>query len=279
MVVVMTPHEFQQRYSIDAKTLRGYLRRRWPDHQQNDRWDLNSAMVDDAREHFGIPASSSVRAMPAPTPRHSPPLTAAPGAGVPRSLGLHTHLRDLANAAGIPLEIGRPVPWLSGNGHMNPIVTTTAAPELVNALSAIHETLGGVHAALAAKRPGNPPTPDLVHTPTGCLIEVDEVQHFTSARLRSLELYPSVRLGFETAEYRSLIARFQAKGDKAFAHKVTADFPQPGGRQAQRAYNDALRDLLAPTFTGHPVIRIPAPDRVIDASSIDRLLTALSKLR
>jgi hypothetical protein len=80
-----------------------------------------------------------------------------------------------------------------------------------------------------------------------------------------------VPLGCDIEEYRQLIGRWRSKGDAAFAHRVSRDFPRPGGRQAQRAYNDALRDLLAPTFTGRPVLRIPAPDRSVS--------TALARLR
>ena len=278
MVAGMTPHEFQQHHGIDSKRLRSYLRDRWPNHHHNDPWDLNPTMVDDACAHFGTAPSHSVAQQAGPASSHARATISTSGGAPPHSSGLHVRLRDLASAAGIPLEFGRPVPWLSGQGHTNPIVTAGAAPELVMALAAIHGTLGGSHAALAAKRAGNPPTPDLVHTPTGCLIEVDEVQHFTSARLQTLALYPPVRIGFDVAEYRSLIARFRAKGDKAFTHRVAVDFPRPGGRQAQRAYNDALRDLLAPTYTGHPLIRIPVPDRVFDHSTLDRLMAAVSQL-
>lgn len=98
---------------------------------------------------------------------------------------------------------------------------------------------------------------------------MDEVQHFTTARLKSFEFYPpdSV-LGFDMDEYRRLIVKWRAKGDSAFAHKVAPDFPNRGGRQAQRAYNDALRDLLAPTFTRLPVIRVPLPDRSPSVASV-----------
>ena len=187
--------------------------------------------------------------------------------------GVHLDLLSAATRAGVPFALGRPVSWLSGRGHLNPIVAENAPPEVVDALARMHSALGGDAAALAAKRPGSPPTPDLVHTPSGGIIEVDEVQHFTTARLRTFEYYPeSVPLGFDVDEYRRLIERWRAKGDRAFAHKVSTDFPQLGGRQSQRAYNDALRDLLAPTFTGLPVIRIGLPERW--SSGALRTLTA-----
>jgi hypothetical protein len=192
--------------------------------------------------------------------------------------GLHVALLELGRDAGIPLALGRSVPWLTGRGHVAPVVQESAPAHLVAALSLMHYELGGDAQALAEKRAGNQPTPDLIHTELGCFIEVDEVQHFTSARLRTLERYPAgVPLGFDLAQYRDLVARWRAKGDKAYAHKVSKDFPAVGGRQAQRAYNDALRDLLAPTFTSRPVVRIAVPDRSLNGI-VDRLREALASL-
>ncbi len=174
--------------------------------------------------------------------------------------GVHLAVLDLALKAGLPLAKGRAVSWLSGRGHLNPAVTDAPRAALT-ALASIHRFLGGDAGALAGKKPGNPPTPDLVHTETGCIIEVDEVQHFTTARLLTLDHYPDgVALGFDPDEYRRLIQRWRVKADAAFAHRTSADFPERGGRQSQRAYNDALRNLLAPVYTGLPAIRIPVPD-------------------
>lgn len=192
--------------------------------------------------------------------------------------GLHLDLLDAATGARIPLALGRAVSWLSGRGHLNTPVAEQAPSNVVAALADIHAGLGGDPDALAAKRPGSPPTPDLVHTETGGIVEVDEVQHFTTARLRSFSYYPGdVPLGFAVDEYRRVIERWRVTGDRAFAHRVSTDFPRPGCRQAQRAYNDALRDLLAPTFTGLPVIRVALPERWSSGalltlrSAIDRL--------
>lgn len=183
-----------------------------------------------------------------------------------------------ARAAGIDLVLGRSVPWLTGRGHLAEIVNRQAPGHIVECLADLHQMLGGRADLLVSKRLSNPPTPDLFHQPTGCVIEVDEVQHFTSARLVTLDHYPAdVPLGFALADYRSLVERWRPKGDRAYPHKVSVDFPQPGGRQAQRAYNDALRDLLAPSFTGHPVIRLAVPDRSL-AGLVAQLADAVSRL-
>jgi len=271
----MTPHEFQTRYDVDAKRLRGYLRKRWPHHPKNDPWYLSPAMASEAKAHFGIASSPSAPIVE----RRVEVAGAITPTRTVRSAGLHRELFHLAIGVGIPLAFGAPVAWLSGQGHLNPMVAERAPTAEVAALTNIHLTLGGSAKALAGKRPGNPPVPDLVHVPTGCLIEVDEIQHFTTARLRTFDLYPPTELGYDVGTYRAAVVRHKSKGDRAFAHKVSVDFPNLGGRQAQRAYNDALRDLLAPTFTGHGVVRIPVPDRRIDQSTLGQLLQALERLR
>jgi hypothetical protein len=192
--------------------------------------------------------------------------------------GLHIALREIAAAEGVELAMGRPMPWLSGRGHHNELVQRESPPALVAVLAGIHHSLGGLDEVLAAKRAGNPPTPDLVHVATGCLVEVDEVQHFTTAREATLLRYPSgLRVGFDVDEYLALIEQWRPKADAAYAHRVSSDFPHAGGRQAQRAYNDALRDVLAPTFTGHPVIRVAVPGRSMDGV-LNRLLQGIEEL-
>lgn len=189
--------------------------------------------------------------------------------------GLEVAVAKLASAAGIDIVLGTKVPWLSGRGHLDDVVQSDAPASAINALAEIHLTLGGDADLLASKRAGNAPTPDLVHRPSGTIIEVDEVQHSTTARERSLRLYPGDAVtAFDLDRYLDLVSTWRAKGDAAFAHKTAKDFPAPGGRQAQRAYNDSLRDLLAPTFTGHPVIRVAVPDRSL-AGVADRLLAHL----
>ena len=171
------------------------------------------------------------------------------------------------------MSLGQKVHW-----HLADSLQGVVPAELLSVLATIHHQLGGNAALLASKIGGQQPIPDLIHDELGCVIEVDEVQHFTSARARTFELYPkTLRLGYSLSDYIGLVRQWNGRGDSSFAHKTASDFPNPGGRQAQRAYNDALRDLLAPSFTGYPVIRIAAPDRFM-GSALARLERAPKQL-
>ncbi|WP_278235535.1 hypothetical protein [Isoptericola sp. AK164] len=127
-------------------------------------------------------------------------------------------------------------------------------------MTEIFEALSGDPTAQAEKRltalPG-----DFVHAPTGTFVEIDESQHFTSHRLTTLDLYPAgAPLAFDLEQYRDLCVRWAPRSDRYFASKAAVAFG-PGGRQRQRAYHDALRDLATPPMGHPPVVRVPAPDR------------------
>lgn len=161
-----------------------------------------------------------------------------------------------AAADGVVLGRAR-VPWLNQRGHLGlPEQADTARRVLADIFTALH----GDPAAQKAKRltalPG-----DFVHEPTGTFIEVDESQHFTTHRLLTLDHYPAdTPLGFDIDECRTLCERWSPKSDKYRATKTAVGFGD-GGRQRQRAYHDALRDLATPAMGAPPVIRVPAPDR------------------
>jgi len=146
-------------------------------------------------------------------------------------------------------------PWLCQRGHL---ALEDAANNAREVLERIYVELGGNLDELAAA----PPTRlsgDFLHEPTGTLIEIDEQQHFTTARLRSLRLYPPEQpLGFDVDEYIALCRRHQGQANRAFAHRAACGFGA-GGRQQQRAYYDALRDLATPAVGHPPLIRIEAP--------------------
>ena len=177
------------------------------------------------------------------------------------SMGLEQLVASELGAEGIETVPAGSLPWLTVRGHLDSYVQRHAPASVLDTLSALHKNLGGDATLLAGKRTGTV-RPDLIVVATGQVIEVDEVQHFTTAREVSLGHYPEgVSLGFSLDDYRILVHRHRSEADRAFAHKRSADFDFAGGRQAQRAYNDTLRDLLAPIFTGHPVVRVAVPTR------------------
>lgn len=80
----MTPAEFQDHFGTNQKGLRRYLRDRWP-HAHNERWVLDEAMIVDALQHFGIPASSYGPATPQVNNQPPAPRTVeSPGGELPR---------------------------------------------------------------------------------------------------------------------------------------------------------------------------------------------------
>jgi hypothetical protein len=144
-------------------------------------------------------------------------------------------------------------------------------------LRLIYAALGGDETLLAGKRAGSDPRIDLLIADRALAVEADEIQHFTSDCLQTLELYhPDADVLFDVEEYRTLIGRWRVGGDGYRAAKPTKDFPRAGGRRSQRAFFDAFRDLAAPTF-GLRVLRTPAPE--CDGTlAYSRLTAALAKL-
>lgn len=172
---------------------------------------------------------------------------------------------------GVRLSSGAPVRWLTPRGHLDPLVQREAPAEVLETLEDVHRALGGNRQALARKHTGSY-CPDLVVASTGQIIEIDEVQHFTGARQATLQQYASeFTLGFSINDYRALIDSWRARAEAVFTRLWSPDFDFAGGRRAQRAYADALLDLLAPVFTGMAVLRLPVPDSDL-RSAVDRLI-------
>jgi hypothetical protein len=174
---------------------------------------------------------------------------------------------------GIRLERAKE-PWLNQRGHLG---LPSAASAARSALDAIFEALDGDVAAQSRKKlialPG-----DFVHPPSGTLIEVDESQHFTSFRLATLDLYPpDAPLGYDIDEYRALCREWAPRSDRYRASKAAVGFGDLG-RQRQRAYHDALRDLAAPEMGRPPVVRVAAPHRD-GATAYERVSWRLRHLR
>jgi hypothetical protein len=159
--------------------------------------------------------------------------------------------------------------WLCEQGHvgLERVAKSRRDPTLVAPVTAALERLAVIYArlngdvsVLHASRENLLLGVDLVHEPTGTVIEVDEAPHFTSFRLTALELYPAdVRVGFDLGEHQELCRAWCARTDRLDRGLAAKGFGF-GGRQRERAYHDALRDLATPAMGHPPVVRIAAVD-------------------
>lgn len=175
---------------------------------------------------------------------------------------------EAAAADGIVFE-HRSFNWLSEQGHLGllRIAQERRDPTLkepvtaaVEALAAIYGHLRGDGAVLENAREGMFLPIDLVHEPTGTLIELDEKVHFTSFRVQTLKLYPQgAALGFDLAEYEQLCEELASETDRISRGLAAKGFGI-GGVQRERAYQDAVRDLATPAMGYPPLIRIVALD-------------------
>ena len=179
--------------------------------------------------------------------------------------------RAFAQAAaedGIALA-GQSFDWLCEQGHvgLERVAKLRRDPALVGPvtaavrhLGAIYDRLGGDLSVLSASRENLLLPVELVHAPTGTLVEVDESAHFTSFRLAALELYPAdALLDFDLEEYKELCRTWCSSTD-ALSRGLAAKGFGFGGVQRERAYHDALRDLATPAMGHPPLVRIAAPD-------------------
>src|SRR6185437_3320875 len=149
--------------------------------------------------------------------------------------------------------------WLCDQGHVglervakarrDPAIVAPVIAALA-VLERIFAQLRGDVTVLHAARENLLLPCDLVHAPSGTIVEVDGPDHFTSARLAALELYPAhAALCRELAATSDL--RSRGLPAKAFGF---------AGVLRERAYHDALRDLAAPAMGHPPLIRIAAAD-------------------
>ena len=181
---------------------------------------------------------------------------------------VHSAFGRAAAADGITLQ-GASFDWLCEQGHigLERVAKARRDPTLVGPVTAAVEVLGEIYArlkgdvsVLQAARENLLLPVDLVHEPTGTLIEVDDVPHFTSFRLTALDLYrDGASLGFDLDEHRELCRVWRERTDSLGRGLAAKGFGF-GGVQRERAYHDALLDLAAPAMGHPPVIRIAAVD-------------------
>ncbi len=184
---------------------------------------------------------------------------------------------QLARADGIVFSRGVSPAWLTNRGHLSGAIADQLDAASDAALRSIYSALGGDETLLVRKRSGSNPRLDFVLADHALAVEVDEIQHFTTERRRTFNLYPAAaELCFDTGAYRALIGRWCTTADRYRAAKPTVDFPFAGGRRAQRAHFDAFRDLAAPSF-GLRVVRIPAPE-CDGRLAYERFMAAMTEL-
>ena len=89
------------------------------------------------------------------------------------------------------------------------------------------------------------------------IVEVDESQHFNHYRGMTLRRYPKeLRLAFDRETWIDHSrAEPRQKSGKWAAPKPPL-FPNAGGRHLQRAFRDALADILPPEYGFQPTLRI-----------------------
>jgi hypothetical protein len=175
---------------------------------------------------------------------------------------------EAAAQDGIALE-RQSFDWLCEQGHLGleRVAKARRDPALVAPVTAALEVLGTIYARLGgdlsvlrASRENLLLPVDLLHAPSGTVIEIDGSPHFTSSRLLTLDLYPAgTALGFDLGSYRELCRESCASSD-ALSRGLPAKGFGFGGVQRERAYHDALRDLATPAMGHPPLIRIAALD-------------------
>jgi hypothetical protein len=159
--------------------------------------------------------------------------------------------------------------WLCEQGHvgLERVAQARRDPGIVapviaalEVLAAIFARLRGDPAVLAASRENLLLPLELVHAPTGTVVEVDGAEHFTSARLAALDLYPTrAVLDFDVEEHRELCRALAPRTDMVDRGRPAKAFGF-GGISRERAYHDSLLDLAAPAMGLPPVVRVAAAD-------------------
>lgn len=114
------------------------------------------------------------------------------------------------------------------------------------------------------------------------LFEFDEIQHFSTARLKTLNSYNShLKLNYSIVDWKKWCSLHLITADRYRSNKTTIDFNFNGGRTCQRAYLDCFRDLL-PRHNGlNPTLRISEFEvkdiLQINDGSIEKIKTLLKE--
>jgi len=114
------------------------------------------------------------------------------------------------------------------------------------------------------------------------LFEFDEIQHFSTARLKTLNNYPNqLKLNYSISDWKKWCLIYSTTADRYRFNKTTTDFYFKGGRTCQRAYLDCFRDFL-PQHNGlNPTLRISEFEvegiTHINAGSVEKIKTIVKE--
>jgi hypothetical protein len=88
------------------------------------------------------------------------------------------------------------------------------------------------------------------------LFELDERQHFNRYRAATLRLYPRVPVAFDRERWLRACEAKATLETGGFARPCPPLFPGAGGRHRQRAFRDAVADLLPDVYGWLPTLRL-----------------------
>ncbi|MEQ4567215.1 hypothetical protein [Paenarthrobacter sp. CAP02] len=155
-----------------------------------------------------------------------------------------------------------PAPNYDWIGTRGPFGLATQSGPLFDTVLEMAQALDGYLDVMRSPKRTKRADFDLIHEPTGIHIEVDEEQHFSTHRLKMLDFYwPDIDYGFDPEEYRALCRLHGPRMDRTgWAAKDTVNFG-PRSRAKQRAFYDAMKDLVLPAMGMPHVIRVEVIDR------------------
>ena len=112
------------------------------------------------------------------------------------------------------------------------------------------------------------------------VFELDEKQHFNQFRSTTIDLYPEgIRLGFSRDLWiEQCLLKTKLEGG-SFARPKPPLFPGANGRHRQRAFRDALTDILPAQHGFAPTLRLgdfEIRDWLFDADAADHMAALLT---
>ncbi len=175
---------------------------------------------------------------------------------------------EAARKDGIELE-PQTFTWASEPGHLavSYLANESDDPGVMQraevgapALNEMFRRMKGLDPVLQSCRLTKPYPAVLVHMETATLVELDNMLHFSSPRLLTLELYPGeVKIGFDIKEYKELCREYAPKTDR-WRYGLASKCFGFHGMQNERAYYDAVRDIASWVMGFPPLFRVPAID-------------------